>query len=61
MTIAGRSITWVIRTAFAYRKKFAAQLYAPRELEGSLPHVTLMFSIPSSNLYQYNLGYLADK
>ncbi|WP_339296957.1 DUF1565 domain-containing protein [Paenibacillus sp. FSL R5-0623] len=38
-----------------------AQLSAPRKQDGSLPDVTFMLPVNSSPLYQYNLGYLADK
>ncbi|WP_231597567.1 hypothetical protein [Bacillus sp. SA1-12] len=37
------------------------QLSAPRKTDGSLPDVTFMRPVPTSPLYKYELGYLADQ
>lgn len=37
------------------------QLSAPRKPDGSLPDVTFMLPVKSSQLYKHGLGYLADK
>lgn len=37
------------------------QLSAPRKSDGSLPDVSFMLPVTSSPLYEYGLGYLADK
>jgi hypothetical protein len=38
-----------------------SQLSAPRKPDGSLPDIAFMRPVPTSSLYQYGLGYLADK
>jgi hypothetical protein len=38
-----------------------SQLSAPRKPDGNLPDIAFMRPVPTSSLYQFGLGYLADK